>query len=649
MILREWQENRTGVRRKRKHKVFMAASAREQLGKYLEPATPARICVTLVLFSLFNLAAAKGDPGFRGNASHTGTYPQHTGEQNYAGLQWRFQTQGAVRSSPVLSNGVIYVGSSDGSLYAIDAGTGKQVWRFDAGTAISSTPAVADGLVFFQGFDNAVYAINSNSGALRWKVNIGPSIALPWGHESGDFWVSSPTIVGTTLLIGSADSCLYALEANSGKIIWKAKTGGRIRSSPAVEDSIAYVGSYDGLMYAFSLENGSRRWTFASAGSALKSGDFGYDRRSIQSSPSVSSGRVFFGARDGSIYAVNASTGNQLWRVTAGVNWYPSSPAVHDNVVFTGNSDSRFIQAIAAKSGTILWTLNAGINVFASPSVASGVVYTGDWNGVMHATDEASGKDLWTFHIDGERIYSSATIANGRLYFGSDDGAIYGLNLTAGRGLERAVYYDKKYEERAMLSAPRTMEAYFSKRSYRVLDADALATFLRERIVDRAPSVVVFAIDDLPLEVTGASGGLFKRYLLAGGKIVWVGVPPALWPYDPKQGGRDLKRLSRSNARDLLSVSFEGGNFDPLTIQPTDTGRRWGILESWRGPWAADPYSVTEILGADEQGLAGAWVRSYGGPEGSGFLEIPLALSSDGVSNLREIQTAAEYFPRQPR
>ena len=608
--------------------------------------------VSLFLFVGFVLAAfprgGLADAQFRGGADHLGVYAEPTSAHNYAGLQWRFQTLGAVRSSPAVDNGTLYAGSSDHFLYALDATSGALRWKFDAGSAISSSPAIDGGIVYFQNYDNVVYGLDAATGAVRWKVATGANVAMPWGYESGDFWMSSPTIAGERILVGGGDTYLYALDRATGTIAWKAKTGGRIRSTAAVSGDTAYVGSDDGCLYAFNLADGVQKFAFKTAGADLDSGKFGYDRRSIRSSPAVSGGAVFFGARDGSIYAIDATTGTQRWHVSADVYWYLSSPAIDRGLAITGNSDARFIQAIATGSGKVAWALNTDINVFASPSVAGGVAYTGDWNGILHATDVSSGKDLWTFRSSGQRIFSSAAIDGKRVYFGSDDGAIYALNLTGRPALQRAVYYDDRYTDRAFLSAPKTMRDYFSKRRYEVLDASALATFMKARIADRVPSVVVFAIDDLPPEITGAGGGIFKQYLLHGGKVVWVGVPAGLWPFDVKAGDRELSGLSRANARALLGVGFEGGNFDPLTIRASGAGAKWGLLGSWLGAWAADPQTVTETLGEDEEHEAGAFVRNYGGPEGTGYVQIPLAMSADLVPlNLTAIQTAAEYFPRQ--
>jgi len=83
---------------------------------------------------------------FRGDARHSGVF-ETTGVEARPGVLWRFDTRGAVRSSPVVSAGRVYIGSTDGGLYALDAETGTLEWQADVGSPVSSSAAVAGGLV----------------------------------------------------------------------------------------------------------------------------------------------------------------------------------------------------------------------------------------------------------------------------------------------------------------------------------------------------------------------------------------------------------------------------------------------------------------------------------------------------------------------
>jgi outer membrane protein assembly factor BamB len=86
-----------------------------------------------------------------------------------------------VFSSPAVANGVVYVGSVDGNVYALNASTGAKLWSFNAGDVVASSPAVANGVVYIGSFDNKVYAFDQTGGALvrRTAQRPNPSMLLP--------------------------------------------------------------------------------------------------------------------------------------------------------------------------------------------------------------------------------------------------------------------------------------------------------------------------------------------------------------------------------------------------------------------------------------------------------------------------------------
>lgn len=608
-------------------------------------------CATVGLSILVAFAAPAGSaPGgaamFRGTPDRAGTYAAPPGHE-LGGVRWTFATRGAVRSSPAILGGVVYVGSSDGYLYALDERTGRMRWRYASGAAVTASPAVAGGLVYAQDYDGRAFALRAIDGRPVWTRSLGPAARLAWGHESGDDYASSPAIAGTRLFIGGIDGNLYALDARSGAVIWRLRTGGRIWSSPAVAGDAVYVGSLDGKLYKADAANGALRWAFATDGAALDSGAFGYDRRTIQSSPSVGDGIAYLGSRDGTLYAVDAERGTLRWRFDNSVFWSNTSPARANGLVYAGNSDGLFVQGVDARSGKEAWKYTTALQVFASPSVAGDAVYAGDWAGFMYAVDAKSGALFWKYRSGGRRIMSSAAIDGGHLVFGSDDGLVYDLRLGA-RALRRAVFYDAAYTKASHLRSSDAMRDYFAKRGYDVLDEAALAAFLRDRTADRAPSVVVFAIDHLPAALAGDKlrQGAFRRYLDAGGKVVWPGIAPLLFPSDPKTGDADFKHIGRAAANDLLGVSFENTNFDIVSAKPTAAGETWGLHGWMLASWDADANSVTTVLARDEWHSAAAWIKSYGGPPGSGFVRIPAVHDAEGNPlNLTTIQLAAERFP----
>jgi hypothetical protein len=203
------------------------------------------------------------------------------------------------------------------------------------------------------------------------------------------------------------------------------------------------------------------------------------------------------------------------------------------------------------------------------------------------------------------------------------------------------VFHDSTLAKAAWLPDPASLNRYFVARGYETLDARTLGAFLEARVADREPSVVVFATDVLPATANDSAPehALLRRYLDAGGKVVWPGMPPLLFPRDPVTGQTGgLASLNWNATSRLLGVPHEAAMFDQRGVRATDAGRRWGLPARWRGAWGIAPNASIVALSADELDLVPAWVRNYGGPEGTGFVRVP-------ADNPMTVYLAAEYRP----
>ena len=118
-------------------------------------------------------------------------------------LKWSYTTGGAVESSPAVANGVVYIGSDDGNLYALNASTGAKLWSYNSGHLLEkSSPAVANGVVYVGSSDDKIYALNASTGATLWSYNAGKTL------------VSSPAVANGMVYVGSTDGEVYAFGLN---------------------------------------------------------------------------------------------------------------------------------------------------------------------------------------------------------------------------------------------------------------------------------------------------------------------------------------------------------------------------------------------------------------------------------------------------
>jgi outer membrane protein assembly factor BamB len=265
-------------------------------------------------------------------------------------LKWSYTT-GGWDSSPAVANGVVYVGSGDDNVYALDANTGAKLWSYLTDSLVNSSPAVANGVVYVGSLDGNVYALNASTGAKLWT------------YTTGGVVTSDPAVANGVVYVGSYDGNLYALNAKTGAKLWSYTTGDYVESSPAVANGVVYVGSDDDNVYALNASTGALLWSY----------DTGHYGNLVRSSPAVANGVVYVGSDDDNVYALNASTGALLWSYTTG-GYVDSSPAVANGVVYVGSHDGN-LYALNASTGALLWSYPTGGD--SSPAVASGVVYVG--------------------------------------------------------------------------------------------------------------------------------------------------------------------------------------------------------------------------------------------------------------------------------
>ena len=117
--------------------------------------------------------------------------------------------------------------------------------------------------------------------------------------------LSSPTVTGGVVYVGSNDGKVFALKTSNGAVLWSYQSGGAVYSSPAVADGMVYFGSWDKYVYALNALTGAVLWTF-------QTGSY------VQSSPAVVNGVVYIASYDASVSALNATTGRLLWTYRTG-------------------------------------------------------------------------------------------------------------------------------------------------------------------------------------------------------------------------------------------------------------------------------------------------------------------------------------------
>ncbi len=356
-------------------------------------------------------------PQWRTDPAHSSTAP--FGPSNLT-VAWRFQTGGSVISSPSVFDDIVYFGSTDGYIYAVDAWTGNLIWKYQTGAPVESSVAVANGWVYTGGDDGYVYCLDPHSGALKWKTFVDGNKEFTFGNL---VLKSSPAVADGAVYIGSLDGYLYALDWNTGAILWQTKANGPIESSPAYADGAVYFTAEEpttGMVYKLDAATGAVQWNFSIAYRPSFTGG-----NQMLGSPSVADGRVFASSNWGDYYCLDVNSGAELWHfydVTA-TEFIVSSPIWVDGIVYL--IDKFDLAAVNGTTGSAIWSKYTGDELYVSPSYADGKVYMVTSQRHIFVLDVTNRGNVIANATTLSSSWSSPTIANNRLYIGCNDWNVY--------------------------------------------------------------------------------------------------------------------------------------------------------------------------------------------------------------------------------
>jgi serine/threonine protein kinase/outer membrane protein assembly factor BamB len=321
------------------------------------------------------------------------------GTSRIAERVWAFRTFGPIDASPLVSGGVVYAGSDDSTLYAVDAKKGEQLWIFRARDDIRTTPAVSGKSLFFGSDDDSVYALSTKNGDLLWSFATGNDVR------------SSPIVADKLVIFGSDDNRLYAVDRTTGEEVWHFETRGNVVSAPAVSGAAVYFGSCDNTLYAVSTADGKELWRHRVGGD-------------VRSGIAVTGKAVLFGCDDDNLYALDKQTGEELWRFETGGD-VVSCPAVDRNTVYFGSEDGR-LYAVKLETGALAWLFETQGDIHSSPTLTERSVLIGSDDGNTYTVSLSDGVERWRFPTEG-KVRSGPVVSGGVAFFGSRDGYLYAV------------------------------------------------------------------------------------------------------------------------------------------------------------------------------------------------------------------------------
>jgi len=323
-----------------------------------------------------------------------------TGPMNASGIKplWSFKCEDEIRGTPVIFQGLLYIGSYDNNLYGLNAADGKFQWKYPTDGGIVTRPAVFDGNVYFGSEDKRLHVISARTGKVIWTY-----------YTNGPIH-SSPRIAEGHVFFGSDDGYIHAVNLNTGRMAWRFETADYVRSTPFVARDLVYTGCESGDYYAVDFR-GELKWRF-------------HAKRSITASTVGTEQALYFTSMDSTLYALDPRNGWVLWRFRLGKASI-STPCTMDDLLFVGASDG-FIYAVETRSAKEVWRFRTEHQVNSSPVVYKDSLYCGSVDGFLYCLEYRTGRLRWKFGTGGA-ITGTPLVYDDIVYVGSTDHQIYAL------------------------------------------------------------------------------------------------------------------------------------------------------------------------------------------------------------------------------
>ncbi len=279
-------------------------------------------------------------------------------------------------------------------------------------------PIVADGVIFTVDATHQVTATDTQKGGRIWSVELEPE------HGNSNTAAGGLAYSEGRLYVGTGFADVIALEAKTGKEIWRKKVSGPVRSAPAVAGGQVFAVSIDNRIHALSAADGEILWAHAglSEAASLLGGAI----------PAVSDGIVVAPFSSGELFGIQAANGTPLWVETMGIsrrteilshlNNIAGHPIINQGRVYVAGH-GNVVAALNLSSGERLWQQAVGSTQ--APWVAGDSLFMVSSAAELIALETAGGRVRWVQALDqwkdkeersGRVVWTAPILAGGRLY-----------------------------------------------------------------------------------------------------------------------------------------------------------------------------------------------------------------------------------------
>ena len=361
------------------------------------------------------------------DSSHTGQVPGVEFDPNGT-VAWSFEADGPIIGSAAVAGGLVFIGTNDLRIVALNSETGDLVWEYPLHLQPNSIPTIAQDLLYWGLRDGTVIALKYRTGELVWTYKTGAAI------------YSAPTVVDGVLYVGSSDNNIYALDALTGAERWYKPTENWVVGSASVDKGILVFGGQDRELYMLDANNGTLRHQVN-----LSSG--------MDNSTMIVNGITYVATRSGVIVAFDHTQKDMsfqkaywrwwlqfwVWNIAPrpdpipGLQWTKNLRAVVVGDMAT-NGENLFVSttkgklvAVNLKTGLTEWETDGLGLIYSAPIVNGQTIIQTSANGTIYGIDISSGERKWEISVEG-MVISSPVLANGKLFIPTIEGILFAIH-----------------------------------------------------------------------------------------------------------------------------------------------------------------------------------------------------------------------------
>ena len=347
-------------------------------------------------------------------------------DTNAGVIVWRYQANGAISSSPAVTDEAVYVSTEGRRILALDRQTGILIWEYPAEAPADSSPAVAGDILYVALREGKFVALD------RFK---GTEI---WSFQSKEPFFSSPTVHNGITYIGSGDKNFYAFDAFTGDQIWSYDAGSRIANAGVVNEEVVAFTTQDNVLHILDAFSGDLR--------------LDYPIGSSYSAPAMDGKLLFVADLDGMIRAIDWTKIQYpmekaarrfrmtmyLWGfedtppVMKGFVWkkrtrevFQNTPTIANGMIYAPSLDGNVFK-ISASAGKPQWVYETEGTISESVSVVGNMMLVGDSTGKVHGVDTESGENIWDIQLDG-KVSSTPVVSGETLFVATQNGSLYAI------------------------------------------------------------------------------------------------------------------------------------------------------------------------------------------------------------------------------